>query len=175
MVLLICLGGACSGIPGARFEISGNRFAGQSLSFPSRRSLQKRLATLDGSSPFWDTFVNRMEQKEVNIHLLMRRLARCPAELYDFPNESVVPLAVVQDTVFHLGGPALSASIRKAITSEKASGRMPFMLLACYVLADPMFSGRKDLLPRALELLGQGFMELSAVARAPDFVSDTRQ
>ena len=103
----------------------------------------------------------------------MRRLARCPAELYDFPNESVIPLAVVQDTVFHLGGPALSASIRKAITSEKASGRMPFMLLACYVLADPMFSGRKDLLPRALELLGQGFMELSAVARAPDFVLST--
>ncbi|MCB1169361.1 MAG: hypothetical protein KDK25_03455 [Leptospiraceae bacterium] len=114
-----------------------------------------------------------MAAGEINIHLLMRRMAGCPSELYESPGETVVPLAVVQDTVFHLGGPALAPSIRKEIKSMKASGRISFVLLACYILSDPIFASRKDLLPAALELLSHGFIELSAVARASDFVLST--
>lgn len=134
--------------------------------------------------------------KVVSLHSLMRHLSECPPELYNFPEGGpVVPLAVLQDTVFHLGGSELSSSRREELhklQSKKTGNRqMSFLLLGCYVLNHSLFmnpkqtavpnqignpkqaTNPKQIIEPLLDFLFHGLPPLAGVATASDFVRST--
>ena len=121
-----------------------------------------------------------MAESEIDIHQLMRRLAQCPGEIYDFTGmnaESPVPLAQVQDTIYYLGGPALEQKARKSVMKIQTERPVEaaFLMLGCYVLSDPLFCEKKELVSRSLSLLVSGFTSLADLAQARDFVLNTER
>ena len=114
---------------------------------------------------------------------LLRRLLETPADFQRDPwldggkgAQGVVRVdALVSDTLRWLGGGPVSASeagkLREgAIPRQVALLRL--VMLACWVLHDPVFAGRSDLVERARALLLGGLDPLASVVRPPDCVTD---
>ena len=119
-----------------------------------------------------------MESTALSVPLLMRRLAECPPDLLEADlKKDFVPLAVIQDVFFHLGGGALSADMRKSIDNQikHSAEELRFGLLMGFLLMDPVFKDRKDCLSGVEALLRTGLMSLGSVAKARDFVASTER
>ncbi|MEQ8350463.1 MAG: hypothetical protein RH862_03210 [Leptospiraceae bacterium] len=119
-----------------------------------------------------------MSIQEIDIHQLMRRLSGCPSSIYGFSGleaRGPVPVAIAQDTVFHLGGSALDGKTRESLLQMQAHRpeEAAFMMLGCFLISDSVFYQRSDLLDGCISLLLKGFSDLAAVSRAADFVSNT--
>jgi hypothetical protein len=121
-----------------------------------------------------------MAGPDIDIHQLMRRLAQCPPDIYDFSSldsTGPVPLALAQDVIFHLGGGALEKKDRNHLIQlqTKRPTEAAFLMLGCYVLSHPIFLRRSELIPGCISLFRTGFSELADVSRARDFVLNTER
>ena len=119
-----------------------------------------------------------MATQGVQIHGLMRRLGECPEELYLYSGKEkpgLVPLAIVQDLFYYLGGSSLDPKVREELRQMQHArpAETAFVLLGCYLLSDSFFRDRSELLDGTQKLLLQGFGELAGLASARDFVMNT--
>lgn len=114
---------------------------------------------------------------------LLRRLLDTPADFLleprvEFKNAFAGDLhidALVSDTLRWMGGPPLSMSAASGLrrgSNPAQKNTLRLVSIACWLLFDPVFKGRKDLVSAARKLLVEDLRALGAVVRPQECVSD---
>lgn len=119
-----------------------------------------------------------MKNEGPKLERLTHRLAECPAEMLEEPrfgSRGVVHVdAVVNDLVMDLGGAPPDAKRLEKLTRGDSYYRNIYrlVLIACWVLHDECFTGRKGHAARAADFLIDGLDETAALVDAELFVTD---
>ncbi len=113
------------------------------------------------------------------LETLTRRLAECPADFLAEPRLGKSGLvhvdAVVSDLLRELGGEPLSpqqAALFQSKESKRDRNRLRLVLLACWLLRDSWFTGKRQFAKQALIFLIDGVTESANLTPAPNFVND---
>ena len=120
-----------------------------------------------------------MTQEGPLLETLTRRLAECPADFLAEPRIGKSGLvhvdAVVSDLLRELGGGPLTpqqAALFQSKESRRDRNRLRLVLLACWLLRDSWFTGKRQFAKQALNFLVDGVTESANLTPAPNFVND---
>ena len=120
-----------------------------------------------------------MSQEGPLLESLTRRLAECPADFLAEPRigaaGKVHVAAVVSDLVRDLGGEPLIRTQAIAFEPKDAKqhrNRLSLVLIAAWLLHDPLFVQHKRYADQAYDFLALGLSELSQLVKASLCVSD---